>query len=183
MRTDAQANRDRILTAAEAVFGEAGAMGSTEEVARRAGVGIGTVFRHFPTKQDLIEAAVVVHFERLTEQAHELAGGPNPGAALRELVETMVGGATIKMALVNLLADGDGMTDTAARAARELRDAVGALLTEAQQAGAVRLDVSVDEVYLLIRGLSQASANTPVEPATLQRALNVVLDGLSPLRA
>jgi AcrR family transcriptional regulator len=180
VRRDALANREAVLAAAEAVFGETGETGSTEEVARRAGVGIGTVFRHFPTKQDLIEAAVVRHFERVTEQARTLAATTDPGPAFATLVGTMVSRASTKIALVNLLSAHKGMTEPAARAAQDLRDAVGVVLQRAQRAGAVRADVSIDEVFLLIRGLSQASATLPVATATLHKAVAVVLDGLAP---
>jgi AcrR family transcriptional regulator len=179
MRSDARANRDRILDAAEAVFGDKGASGSTEDVARRAGVGIGTVFRHFPTKQSLLEATVVRHFEQLTLLARERATSANPDAAVRDLIEAMLHGTTTKITLLTLLADGGDVPESAATASRELRAAVGTLLRRAQRAGAVRHDVSVDELYLLIRALSHA-ANLPTKRATMRKALTVVLDGLAP---
>ena len=178
MRADAQANRDRILAAAEQVFADAGADGSTEEIARRAGVGIGTVFRHFPTKRELIEATVVRHFEQLTAQARDLAARDDADAALRELIETMVGGTATKITLLGLL--GDATTDTVARASRELRSAVRALLRRAQQAGAVRGDISVDDLYLLVRGLALGGARGPAKASTRRKALDVVLAGLAP---
>jgi len=178
VRADARANRDRILAAAEDVFAADGADGSTEEVARRAGVGIGTVFRHFLTKQQLIEATVVRHFELLTAQARELAGRDDAGAALRELTEVMVGGTSTKILLLGLL--GDAVDDSVLRASRDLRAAVRALLRRAQQAGAVREDVSVDELYLLVRGLALGAGHGPVKPATRRKALDVVLAGLAP---
>ena len=76
MRKNARANRERILAAAEAVFGASGELGSTEDVADRAGVGIATVFRHFPTKEALIEATLVRQFDRLNEQAPGSPKGP-----------------------------------------------------------------------------------------------------------
>jgi AcrR family transcriptional regulator len=178
MRADAQANRDRILSAAEQVIADAGADGSTEAVARRAGVGIGTVFRHFPTKQELIEATIVRHFEQLTAHARELAACDDAEAALRELIETMVGGTATKIMLLGLL--GDATTDAVVRASRELRSAVRALLRRAQQAGGVRSDVSVDHLYLLVRGLALAVAQRPTKATTRRKALDVVLAGLAP---
>src|SRR2546430_15400947 len=83
MRKNARANRERILAAAEAVFGASGELGSTEDVAARAQVGIATVFRHFPTKDALIEAALVRQFDRLREPAAPLPGGPHPPRAGR----------------------------------------------------------------------------------------------------
>ena len=180
MRRDAQANRDRILAAAEAVFGTAGGAGSTEEVARQAGVGIGTVFRHFPTKRDLIEATVVRHFDDLTARAGKLAAAPDPGAALRKMVERMIGGTAAKVVLIGLLVSEDGtLSGPAERASLELRRAVGTLLHRAQAAGTVRPDVSVDELYLLIRALSQAAGQAPGRKAVLRKAVDVVLDGLA----
>lgn len=103
MRSDARANRDRVLAAAEEVFGESGNAGSTEEVARRAGVGIGTVFRHFPTKQALVQATIVRHFTLLAETARARGEGGEAGAAFRETFREMVSGAPAKLALVALL--------------------------------------------------------------------------------
>jgi AcrR family transcriptional regulator len=179
VRSDAKVNRDRILAAAEAVFTEAGAAGSTEDIAKRAGVGIGTVFRHFPTKQSLLEATLVRHFEQLTAYAQKLADAADPSAALRELVEAMVGGGAAKILMVGLLVEESGMTTAAIEAAGNLRAAVASLLGRAQAAGTVRADVSIDELYLLIRGLSQATAMAPAEPATLRRAVDIVLNGLA----
>jgi AcrR family transcriptional regulator len=181
MRADAQANRDRILAAAEAVFSEAGEAGATDEIARRAGVGIGTVFRHFPTKRDLIEATVVRHFDELTDQARALSAG-DPGAALRELIETMVGTGATKILLLGLLADSSSgqVPEAALQASQRLRRAVGTLLRRAQHDGAIRDDVSVDEVYLLVRGLALAAAQRPAKKATERKALDIVLAGLAP---
>ena len=104
MRHDALRNRERILAAAEEVFGEQGAAGSTEEVARRAGVGIGTVFRHFPTKNELIEAALIRHFARLTDRARALADASQPDEALRALVREMIETGPAKITLASLAA-------------------------------------------------------------------------------
>src|SRR5689334_5067367 len=90
MRRNARANRERILAAAEAVFAANGETGSTEEVAARAGVGIATVFRHFPTKDALLEATVIRHFQRLDEQAAKIATQSDPRQAIRRLLATMV---------------------------------------------------------------------------------------------
>jgi AcrR family transcriptional regulator len=178
MRADAQANRDRILVAAEAVFSAAGEAGSTDDIARRAGVGIGTVFRHFPSKQDLIEATLVRHFEGLTEQARALAEA-DPAAALRELIEAMVDTGATKLLMIGLLRDSSGtLPEAAVRASQQTRRAVGTLLRRAQAAGAVRADVSVDEVYLLIRGLA-LGATRPTKTATRRKALDIVLAGLA----
>ena len=99
-------------------------------------------------------------------------------AALRELIETMVGGTATKIMLLGLL--GDPTTDAVVRASRELRSAVRSLLRKAQQAGAVRSDVSVDDLYLLVRGLALAGSQRSTKASTRRKALDVVLAGLAP---
>ena len=179
MRSDAQANRDRVLAAAEEVFGEFGKAGSTEEIARRAGVGIGTVFRHFPTKQMLVEATVVRHLALLTETARARGEGGEAGAAFRITFREMISGAPAKLALVALLeesADPAGATHDVETAASVLRDAIEVLLSRSKEAGEVRADATVDEVYVLIRALANAQGDRVV----VDRAINIVLDGLLP---
>jgi AcrR family transcriptional regulator len=178
MRSDAVANRERVLAAAEEVFGRAGHAGSTEEVARLAGVGIGTVFRHFPTKGDLIEATVVRHFELLAARARDRATGA-PADALRDLIGVMVDTGATKVTLIDRLVAEGGYGTAAEAASATLRDLVDGLLRRAQETGAVRRDVTVDEVYLLVRGLSHAIASRPTDPSTVARARDVVWDGLA----
>jgi AcrR family transcriptional regulator len=177
MRKNALANRERILAAAEAVFGEQGARGSTEDVARRANVGIATVFRHFPTKEALIEAALVRHFAELNAQAAALAAEPDPAPALRRLLATMIETGATKLTLATLVGDPPAAVRAAAE---ELRATIAGLLERARTAGAVHAEVTVDEVYVLLRGLSQATAALPPDPATLQRAIEIVHRGLAP---
>jgi AcrR family transcriptional regulator len=179
MRQDARHNRERILVAAEAVFGERGAAGSTEEVARQAGVSIATVFRHFPTKEALIEAALLRHFAHLTAQALTLAEKPDPAAALHTLVRIMIETGATKLTLASLLTDRDGLPASVGAASSELKTAVSEVLRRAQDSGAVRPSIKVEEVYLLIRALAQASATMATGPRTLNRAINIVLTGLS----
>ncbi|PRY36671.1 TetR/AcrR family transcriptional regulator [Umezawaea tangerina] len=182
MRSDARANRDRVLAAAEEVFGKSGNAGSTEEVARRAGVGIGTVFRHFPTKRLLLEATIVRHLTLLAETARARGADGEAGAAFRRTFREMVSGAPAKLALVALLeesADSTGPAHEVEAAAVVVRDAVEELLTRGQQAGEVRADATVDEVYLLIRALTNARG----EQVVLDGAVDIVLDGLSPRRS
>ncbi|HKS99283.1 MAG TPA: helix-turn-helix domain-containing protein [Rugosimonospora sp.] len=179
MRQDARDNRERILAAAEAVFGAHGAAGSTEEVARRAGVGIATVFRHFPTKEALIEAALLRHFDRITEQARGAAAGADPGQAWRALVRMMIETGATKLTLASMIGDPATFPDSLVDASARLKGAAGAVLRRAQESGAVRPSATIEEVYLLIRGLAQASATMPASADVLDRAIDVVLTGLS----
>ncbi|PPK65028.1 helix-turn-helix domain-containing protein [Actinokineospora auranticolor] len=179
MRQDARENRERILAAAEDVFGTRGAAGSTEEVAQRAGVGIATVFRHFPTKDALIESALLRHYERLGERARALADHPDPAEAWRALVRALIETGATKLTLAATLSDRTQTPAAAMRAAKHLKTAVGDFLHRAQAAGAVRESVTIDEVYLLIRALAQACATAPTPPDTRDRAITIVLDGLA----
>lgn len=179
MRRDARENRERILAAAEEVFGAHGATGSTEEVARLAGVGNATVFRHFPTKEALIEAALVRHLDQLTQQAQALAASADPDDAWRTLVRAMVRTGSTKLTLASALAGRDAIPDAVTSAVKRLKDVVNEVLSRAQDSRMVRSPITIDEVYLLIRGLAQASATTAPDPDTLERAIDIVLAGLS----
>ncbi|WP_433709430.1 TetR/AcrR family transcriptional regulator [Nocardia sp. CA-084685] len=178
MRNDAQRNRQRILAAAESVFGERGEAGSTEEIARRAGVGIATVFRHFPTKSALLEATVLAHFAHLRRRANELAEVGDPVVALRALVTEMIETGATKLTLASLLASDGEIPESVLVASRELRAVVGVVLSRARDAGAVQTAVTVDEIYLLIRALAHASATQPTDAVTLSRAIDIVLAGM-----
>ena len=180
-RVDAQANRGRILAVADEVFGRGGESASTEEVARRAGVGVATVFRHFPTKAALLQAVLVGRFERLRARAEELRDAADPGQAFFGFFRYLVADAATKIAIGDALLDAGGDSDgTAARAAQALRRAVGVLLREAQRAGAVRDDVELPEVYTLLVAVSRAAAHPDHDPEVTARALAIIFDGLAP---
>ena len=179
-RADAQANRGRVLDVAEEVFGQGGESASTEEVARRAGVGIGTVFRHFPTKAALLEAVLTRQFDRLREQAEALLDAADPGEAFFGLFSLLVARAPAKIAITEALLDAGGDRDgDAARASAGLRRAVGTLLGRAQLAGAVRDDVELPEVYALLAGIARAAARAQLDEEASARLLAVVFDGLA----
>lgn len=178
-RADARSNRARILDAAEQVFGQGGESASTEEVARRAGVGIATVFRHFPTKADLLDAVLVQRFGQLRERAERLAGSADPGGALFGMFSEMVSDAPSKLAIADALVEAGGDLESQAdRASGDLSRAVGVLLQQAQAAGAVRPDIELPELYALLIGMSRAAAYTQLDPDVRARALGVVFDGL-----
>ncbi|MGP4015561.1 TetR/AcrR family transcriptional regulator [Saccharopolyspora sp. 5N708] len=179
LRADARRNRERILDVADAVFGEAGQAASTEEIARRAGVGIGTVFRHFPTKEALLEAVLVGRLTRLRDRAAQRLDARDPGQAFFDFFTLMVRDAPAKIAIAGALADGGVNVRTAAHAAhQELRSAFGQLLARAQAAEAVRRDVDLPEVYALLIGTSRAAAEADLDEQVISRTLRIVFDGL-----
>src|SRR5262245_20163419 len=135
MRADARRNRARVLEAADVVFAARGTSASTEEIAHQAGVGIGTVFRHFPTKEALLEAILADRVARLGETARSLATAADPGAALLGLFTDMVEQAATKKTYIDALADA-GLDSRIARSqvGQEAVQALGALLARAQRA-------------------------------------------------
>jgi AcrR family transcriptional regulator len=181
-RRDARTNRARILEVADEVFGRGGESASTEEVARLAGVGIATVFRHFPTKAALLEAVLVERFARLRARAVAELAAADPGAAFYGFFTFMVEDAASKIAIADAyLADDGAAPDGGAisAAAAELRQAFGRLLARAQEAHAVRADVDLPEVYAVLIGASRASTRSALDPAVRTKALGIIFDGLA----
>lgn len=179
MRADARRNRARILAAAEEVFTAKGAGASTEEVARLAGVGIGTVFRHFPTKEDLLKAIVTASVVRLAEQTQTLLAEGEPQEAFFAFFAGMVEQAAGKKAIVDLL--GDAATDLdAANPVNAWRQAIEALLSRAQRFGGVRDDIGPPEVLAVLLGTCQAALSVGWNAELQERVLVIVFDGLRP---
>lgn len=169
MRADAQRNRGRILDAAEEVFAQHGASASTEEVARRAGVAIGTVFRHFPTKDDLLAAIMKRLLARLVEDAGRLSGEDGLFTFFTRLVEQ----ASAKRAVVEL------MDVSIPSAVGRLGDAVGELLRQAQAAGTVAPEVRLPEVMALLVSVCQGALQGGWDAELQRRTLAVVFAGLA----
>jgi AcrR family transcriptional regulator len=181
LRADAQRNRARLLDAAEAVFARKGITASTEEIAREASVGIGTVFRHFPTKEDLLEAVFVRRLEQLAARADALADTHDPGAAFFTFFSYVVELAVTQRAQVEALAEAGVNVYTATTDAKhELQRALGALLSRAQQAGAVREDIGVSELFAVLVGASRAAEYAGSDAPVRTRSLALMLDGLRP---
>jgi AcrR family transcriptional regulator len=182
MRKNARANRERILAAAEAVFGASGELGSTEDVAGQAGVGIATVFRHFPTKEALIEATLVRQFDRLNEQASRLVGAPDQAGAVRDLIVALIETSSTKLTLISLVGEGGQLPPAVQEATSQVQATIGGILERAKEEGAVAGDVTVEEFFVLVRGLAQAAATMPATPVTLDRAIEIICRGLAPAR-
>jgi AcrR family transcriptional regulator len=179
VRKNALANRERILIAAEAVFGTNGELGSTEAVADRAGVGIATVFRHFPTKDALIEATLVRQFDRLGDQTARFAAELDPGAAVRELIAALIETSSTKLTLISLVGENGEFPPAVEEATGRVQAVIGGVLGRAKEAGVVADDVTVGEFFVLVRGLGQAAATMP-GAMTVERAVELVLRGLAP---
>ena len=181
MRADALRNRAKVLAAAESVFAAKGSSASTEEVAKEAGVGIGTVFRHFPTKEALLEAVLIELLARFGREAEELTRAADPGAAFFGFFRGVVAQAATKNAVSEALEEaGISARKASAEVGGPLKKALATLVERAQEAGAVRSDVGLAEVMALLAGSSHAAASAGADPLVQARALDIVFDGLRP---
>jgi AcrR family transcriptional regulator len=174
-RADAKRNYERVLTAARESFAEGGESTALEEIARRAGVGIGTLYRHFPTRQALLEALYVNEVQEVSRSAERLEGA-DPWEALSAWFEALVGYLATKRALAHELLN---YLDEDAQLFRECRSAVFAagepLLKRAQDAGVVRADVEFADVMHMVGGITRMPAT---DPGQVEHVLRVALDGL-----
>ncbi len=176
-RADARRNYDRLLEAALQAFTEEGGSASLEEIARRAGVGIGTLYRNFPSRQDLLEAVYVGEVEAVCQTAEELMVEP-PWEGLVAWLHRFLDYLTTKRALSAELLDHLGRDAPVFRGCRTAFYRAGErLLVRAQEAGAVRTDVSIDDVVLLVAGISKMPATTGGQ---IPRILDIALEGLRP---
>jgi AcrR family transcriptional regulator len=182
LRADARRNRDRLLAVADEVFATQGAGASTDDIARAAGVGIGTLFRHFPTKEALLAAVFEARLRHLAEQARHLSATQDPGTSFAIFFRQVISEARTRLTLVDALAlEGIDISLPAGDAKQDFNAALGQLLGRAQQAGAVRSDVRLSEVVALIVGTSRAVQHTGTDRQAEARLVEVVLDGLGAL--
>jgi AcrR family transcriptional regulator len=182
MRADAQRNYERLLSAAAAAFAEHGADDvSLEEIARRAGVGIGTLYRHFPTRQALLEAVYREQVEAVRAAAEEQLRSDAPGAALAAWLRVLVDFSSTKHSLTTaLLATMDKDSELLSSCSAVIRGAAEALLARAQEAGAVRADADAKDLIRLVHAVNLAAQYGPADPDQRDRMLGFVLDGLRP---
>ena len=177
LRADAQRNRARILEAAEEVFAVEGIEVPVDLIAERAGVGVGTLYRHFPTKEKLCEAVLLDRLVALTADARALADAEDPaGAFFGFLTHVVEEGVAKRDLMVAVMGAGVEFEESAAEVKEDLHDAIGVLLRRAQEVGAVRPDVTPAAVVSLVGATCQASAHTDGAPAC--DLLAIVCDGL-----
>ncbi len=175
LRADAERNRRQLLETAQEVFAAEGLAVPIDEIARRAGLGVGTLYRHFPTKEALFEAILVDRMTRLAERAEALAGAGEAGDAFFGMLETIAFESAKKKDFVHALGGKLASHRTFDEAKRRFRTALDALLARAQRAKAVRKDVSTGDVLTLLHGvLSVAEASAEAR----RRHLAIVFDGL-----
>lgn len=176
-RADARRNRTRILTAAREVFAEQGASASTEAVAARAGVAIGTVFRHFPTKPDLLSAVVMDAWDQLVVRVDSLVDGSDDSVALFEFCLSAMSSCVENSAAFAKLAE-SGTRVHVGDALSRLGPRVDVLLQRAQAVGAVRGDLRSDELLALLGALCQEAMTSAWGEPVRRRALTIVFEGI-----
>ncbi|WP_433566175.1 TetR/AcrR family transcriptional regulator [Nocardia sp. CA-151230] len=176
MRADARRNYERIVTTAQQAFTELGPEAPLEEIARRAGVGIGTLYRHFPNREVLIEAVYRSSIEHLSQRAHDLLETHTAGTAfeywLREQVEWVMANRVLA---TTLKAGMDHNTPTFTLCREAITGAASLLVQAARDAGTIRTDIEPRDLIRLGHGLGVACETTP---EAAERLIAVTLDGL-----
>ena len=177
-RADAIRNRERVLEAAKAVFSQGGPEASLEAVARRAGVGIGTSYRHFPTREALYEAVYRHEVEQLVELARHLEAERAPVEALRRWLQAGVEFMATKKGMAAALAmAAQGSPDLVAYSLDRLTRAAGELLQRAAAAGEIRVDIGPEDLLRTLVGMCYAH-DRPGWQVKVLRLVDVFIDGL-----
>ena len=181
LRADAVRNRAKVLAAASEAFAAEGLAVPLDEIARRAGVGAGTVYRHFPTKEALFEAVITDRLLTLAADAEaRLASAEDAGEAFFGFFYGTIYTGLAKADLAEALASaGVGLCEDLQRAAGRLHAGLDGLLKRAQEAGAVRADVSVDDLHALAKGAMAAEKRAETDP-NIERGkmTRLICDGL-----
>jgi AcrR family transcriptional regulator len=177
LRADARRNLERVLAAAGELFASEGDAVSMEAIAKRAGVGVGTIYRRFPTKAALGEAVVVDHLRQMYAQVVVAAEATAPDEAFFAALHCLVVGASSKMDLKEALtAAGVEFHVAGEPVFDEIRNFIGSLLTRAQESGVVRHDVVIDDIVGLVSGACMAG--TQLEGPSPLRLFALIADGL-----
>ena len=178
LRADARRNRERVLEAARAVFADHGHEAQMDEIARRAKVGVGTVYRHFPTKEALTAALVSDSFRRIADRLElALAGDEDPWAAFTGVLwfgaELMAGNRGLSEALGVM-----PTTPDAVPGMERVNESMTLLMGRAQEAGALRTDLCLDDIPMLMCGIGAATRKPHSCPDPWRRHLSILLDGM-----
>lgn len=181
MRADARRNYERLLTEARTAFAEHGTDASLEEIARRSGVGIGTLYRHFPNRHAMMSAVFQEALASLLQRSRELASAEQPCGALVEWLRAIITHAGEYRGLARaLLSASHDESSALSECSVPMRDAGERLLVRAQQSGAVRADVSIGDLMQLTNAIALAAEQDPGDPELADRLLMLTLRGLKP---
>lgn len=178
VRADAERNRARLLETAKAAFADKGPGASLDEIARAAGVGIGTLYRHFPTRDALIEAVYLNETQQIAEAARQLSASHPPIEALREWLRLFVDYIANKRVLAETLGSLTGGTAAVtAKSGELLKTAIGLVFDRAAASGDIRLDMDPFDVLRALAGVANISAGPNADEAA-KRLVDVLIAGL-----
>jgi AcrR family transcriptional regulator len=176
MRADARRNRERLITAALEVFAEQGANASMEAIAKHAGVGVGTLYRHFPTRMDVVEAVYENDVEELSEAARRVNAELGPWPAVEAFFDAFLRYARTKQVLLTELHQAfEKNPDLKSRCRSMIESAFDLVIDRAKEAGVVRTDVYGADLTQLV---SPICTNAAISTEQTRRLLNMILDGL-----
>ena len=180
LRADARRNHEKVMAAAAAAFAESGLEAQVEDIARRAGVGVGTVYRHFPTKEAIVAALAEQHFQRLADIAE--AALDEQGDAWEIFSATIwraANAAAGDVAWCEIIGDPPDAVQGAARGQQRLAEATATLIGRAQRAGLMREDATMQDVRTIMCGFGHvAAAQRAGAGLDWERYLDIALDGL-----
>ena len=181
-RADAQRNRERLIEVAKAAFADAGADVSLEEIARRAGVGIGTLYHHFPTRDAIVEAVYRREVRQLASAAERLLAETPPGEALHQWMRLFVDYIATKKVIASALsALVGGAGDLYAASGEMITGAMRSLTARAVAAGDIRPDVDPNDLLRALVGFTYGNASPGWQESAL-RLIDLLMDGLRPAR-
>ena len=182
-RADKQRNRERLIETARAAFAEVGVDVSLEEIARRAGVGIGTLYRHFPTRDAVVEAVYRREVEQLADAATHLLATLPPAEALRRWMRLSVEYIATKKVIASALgAVAGGAPALVASSGARITDALFLLVNRAIESGDIRPDVAADDLLRALVGFTYGNTD-PDWQASALRLIDILMDGLRPPRS
>jgi AcrR family transcriptional regulator len=179
-RADAQRNVERLIAAAREAFSTDGPNASLDEIARSAGVGPGTLYRHFPTRLALFEAVYRDSVERLCADGERLAETEPPAQALVAWLQGFVTVVSQKRGLAAALTEEGRTSELFAQCHAMINATGGELLDRAKAAGAVRSDVELGDLLKMTKAFAQAAETSPEGPVLAERLLSLSMDGLRP---
>lgn len=180
MRVDAQRNREQVLAAAQQLFADRGTSVPVDEIARAAGVGVGTVHRHFPTKDDLVDAALIASCQPIFELLDTAAADPDAGHALEQLLLDLTEHQSRHRGLAERMRETDDLSPAVVEVKQQIATGLRAVVARAQTTGQVRADVVPADLRLLFAGLATAATATGQGCSTEERLrfVRILLDGL-----
>jgi AcrR family transcriptional regulator len=180
VRSDARRNREKLVAVAQAAFATADGPVALETIAREAGVGIGTLYRHFPTREALVEAVYAAELDDVATSAPALLGELPPEAALRAWLDRYAAFFQTKRGMGDVLRAGVASGRIATPVTRKrITGAIGTILTAGAEAGVLRADADPEDVTLLVLG-TFLSAGEDRDPERIGRLLDLVVDALRP---